>query len=176
MKRLHVTTKAHQWMEKVVRPDHIAVDATAGNGNDTLKLSQLAKQVFAFDIQELAVIQTRIRCQDRSNVTVFLESHEHIHQRVPAFEVLVFNLGYLPNSEQTLSTQTETTLKALETNLPYLKQKGHLLITYYRRHPGGNEEYLKVSDYLSRQAGLTCLERYTYDEELAPVFEIFQKT
>jgi len=176
MKRLHVTTKAHQWMEKVVLPNHIAVDATAGNGNDTLKLSHLAKQVIAYDIQELAVIQTQIRCQDRPNVSVLLESHEYIHRTVPAFDVLVFNLGYLPNSEQTLSTQTETTLKALENNLPFLNQKGHLLITYYRRHPGGNEEYSKVSDYLSRQDTLTCLERYTYDEDLAPVFEIFQKT
>lgn len=176
MKRLHVTTKAHQWMDKVVCSDHIAVDATAGNGNDTLKLSSLAKQVYAFDIQELAVIQTKIRTQDKTNVTVLLERHENIHRVVPAFDVLVFNLGYLPNSDQTLSTQAETTILALQNNLPYLNQKGHLLITYYRKHPGGNEEYELVSDYLGKQSALIKLDHYTYDDDLAPIFEIFQKT
>jgi len=175
VKQLHVTTKAHQWMDKVVTKDSIAVDGTAGNGNDTLKLATLAKQVYAFDIQEIAVIKTKIKTQDKINVTVILDSHENIHRYVSAFDVLVFNLGYLPNSESNLTTQTETTIKALETNLPYLTKKGHLLITFYRRHPGGNEEYESVSDYLKTVNDLVCLETYTYDEDLAPVFQIFQK-
>jgi hypothetical protein len=173
--KLHVTTKAHQWMDKVVTKDQIAVDGTAGNGNDTLKLSTLAKQVFAFDIQEIAVIKTRIRTQDQTNVSVILGSHEHIYRYVPTFNVLVFNLGYLPNSESTLATHAQTTIKALEINLPYLTKKGHLLITFYRRHPGGNEEYEAVSAYLGSNNDLVCLDRYTYDEELAPVFQIYQK-
>lgn len=175
MKRLHVTTKAHQWMDKIVTREMIAVDATAGNGHDTHKLSTLAKAVTAFDVQELAVIKTRILCQDRPNVTVILDSHERIHTYVPTFDVLVFNLGYLPNSESQLITQTETTLNALKANLPYLTKKGHLLITYYRRHPGGNEEYEAVHAFLTQEPSLDCLETYTYDEALAPVFQIFQK-
>ena len=175
MKQLHVTTKAHQWMDKVVTKDVIAVDATAGNGNDTLKLSTLAKQVIAFDVQEIAVIKTRIKTQDKTNVSVVLDSHENIHKYVSSFDILVFNLGYLPNSESTLATLAQTTIKALETNLPYLTKKGHLLITFYRRHPGGNEEYESVSDYLKTVDDLTCIETYTYDEELAPVFQIYQK-
>ena len=47
MSRLHVTTKAHQWMNQIENPESIVVDATAGNGNDTLFLSKLAKEVFA---------------------------------------------------------------------------------------------------------------------------------
>ena len=162
-------------MDKVVSQDSIAVDATAGNGNDTLKLSTLAKSVYSFDIQELAVIKTKIRTQDRSNVSVILDSHEHIYRYVPSFDVLVFNLGYLPNSESTLATQAETTLRTLKQNLPYLTKKGLLLITYYRRHPGGTEEYESVSTYLKSLDDLECLETYTYDEDLAPVFQIFQK-
>lgn len=175
MSKLHVTTKAHQWMDKVVTKDSIAIDATAGNGNDTLKLSTLAQHVTAFDIQEIAIIKTRIRTQDKTNVTVILDSHENIYRYVPAFDVLVFNLGYLPNSESTLATQAQTTIKALETNLPYLTKKGHLLITFYRRHPGGNEEYDAVSAYLKTINTLDCLDTYTYDEDLAPVVQLYQK-
>jgi hypothetical protein len=175
MSKLHVTTKAHQWMDKVITKDMIAVDGTAGNGNDTLKLSNLAKQVFAFDIQEIAIIKTRIRTQDKTNVSVILDSHENIHRHVGSFDVLVFNLGYLPNSESTLATQTQTTIRALEANLPYLTKKGHLLITFYRRHPEGCEEYEAVSSYLQSNNDLVCLETYTYDEDLAPIFQIYQK-
>ena len=175
MTRLHVTTKAHQWIDKVVNQDCIAIDATAGNGNDTLYLSQRAKMVFAFDIQPEALEKTRLRCNNQAQVQLILDSHENIHQYVSSFDVLVFNLGYLPNSDSLIATQAASTLLALENNLPYLTKKGHLLITFYRRHPGGNEEYNIVSSYLKTQPELMLLETYTYEEELAPVFLIFQK-
>jgi len=175
MSRLHVTTKAHQWMSKIVKPDHIVVDATAGNGNDTLFLSNLAKEVIAFDVQQEAIDNTRLRCINQSNIRTFCVSHENIFEVVEAFDVLVFNLGYLPNSDSPLCTQSSTTLTALKNNLPHLNKKGHLLITYYRKHPGGNDEYEEVSSFLTQDPNLECIETYTYDETLAPVFQIFQK-
>jgi methylase of polypeptide subunit release factors len=175
MNRLHVTTKAHQWMTKIVKPDDVVVDATAGNGNDTLFLSKLAKEVIAFDVQQEAIDNTQQRCIHQSNVRTFCVSHVSIFEVVETFDVLVFNLGYLPNSDSTLCTQTSTTLTALKNNLPHLNKKGHLLITYYRKHPGGNDEYEAVSSFLAHDSGLECLETYTYDDDLAPVFQIFQK-
>lgn len=176
MKRIHVTTKAHQWMDKVVNKDSIAVDATAGNGNDTLYLSQRAKMVFAFDIQQEALEKTSLRCKDQTNTQLIHDSHENIHHYVSSFDVLVFNLGYLPNTDSLIATQAASTLLALQNNLPYLTKKGHLLITFYRRHLGGNEEYNIVSAYLKTRPELVLLETYTYEEVLAPLFQIFQKT
>ncbi len=175
MSRLHVTTKAHQWMSLIVRADSIVVDATAGNGNDTLFLSKLAKEVTAFDIQSEAIEKARQRCASLTNVHFICESHEKIFEFVKSFDVLIFNLGYLPNSESPISTQGSTTLNALKINLPYLSKKGYLLITYYRKHPGGNEEYELVSSFLESHPQLDHLETYTYDEDLSPVFQIFQK-
>ncbi|KAF0227027.1 MAG: methyltransferase [Erysipelotrichaceae bacterium] len=175
MSRLHVTTKAHQWMNQIENPESIVVDATAGNGNDTLFLSKLAKEVFAFDIQNEAIEKTRERCASQTNVRIICDSHERIFEHVKNFDVLVFNLGYLPNSDSTLCTQTSTTLNALKLNLPFLNKKGYLLITYYRKHPGGNEEYEQISSFLENDPQLGLLETYTYEEDLAPVFQIFQK-
>ena len=52
---------AHAFLAEVVTKEDIVVDATMGNGHDTLFLAKLAKQVYAFDIQEQAVEKTRQR-------------------------------------------------------------------------------------------------------------------
>ena len=46
---------AHDFLSQVITPEDIVVDATMGNGYDTLFLAKLAKQVYAFDIQEQAL-------------------------------------------------------------------------------------------------------------------------
>lgn len=52
---------AHDFLAEVVTQDDIVVDATMGNGHDTLFLAKLAKQVYAFDIQEQALEKTQER-------------------------------------------------------------------------------------------------------------------
>ena len=52
---------AHTFLAEVVTKEDIVVDATMGNGHDTLFLAQLARKVYAFDIQEQAVEKTRQR-------------------------------------------------------------------------------------------------------------------
>ena len=52
---------AHDFLAEVVTKDDIVVDATMGNGHDTLFLAKLAKQVYAFDIQEKALEKTQER-------------------------------------------------------------------------------------------------------------------
>ena len=46
---------AHDFLAEVVTKEDIVVDATMGNGHDTLFLAKLAKKVYAFDIQEQAL-------------------------------------------------------------------------------------------------------------------------
>lgn len=52
---------SHQLVKEILQPGDYAVDATMGNGNDTLFLAQLVEtgKVYAFDIQEAAVIATK---------------------------------------------------------------------------------------------------------------------
>ena len=59
---------AHDFLAEVVTQDDIVVDATMGNGHDTLFLAKLAKQVYAFDIQEQALENTQERLDRKSVV------------------------------------------------------------------------------------------------------------
>ena len=42
---------AHDFLREVITDQDTVVDATMGNGHDTLFLAKLAKEVYAFDIQ-----------------------------------------------------------------------------------------------------------------------------
>ena len=52
---------AHQFLAEVITKEDVVVDATMGNGHDTAFLAQLAGQVYAFDIQEQALVNTQER-------------------------------------------------------------------------------------------------------------------
>ena len=75
---------AHDFLAEVITKDDVVVDATMGNGHDTLFLGKLAKQVYAFDIQEQALEKTSQRLQESglTNVKLLLQGHETVDQFV----------------------------------------------------------------------------------------------
>lgn len=84
MKAVQITGWCARFIREQVQPGDICIDATMGNGNDTLLLSSLCGKdghVFAFDIQEAALINTRKRLMEADapqNYTLLLESHTNI--------------------------------------------------------------------------------------------------
>ena len=53
---------SHFYLQNTVKPGAFCVDATCGNGKDTVFLASLVKEnghVFAFDIQKAAIENTR---------------------------------------------------------------------------------------------------------------------
>ena len=61
---LSVLSMAHKLVKEHVSPSDTVVDATCGNGVDTRFLAELVGprgSVYAFDIQELALENTRVR-------------------------------------------------------------------------------------------------------------------
>lgn len=59
MKAVQITGWCARFIREQVQPGDICIDATMGNGNDTLLLSSLCGKdghVFAFDIQEAAPV------------------------------------------------------------------------------------------------------------------------
>lgn len=132
------------------REDGTAVDATCGNGHDTLWLSQHFARVYGFDIQKEAVEATRRRLDEASaeNVELILDSHENMDRYVKEpVQVIVFNLGYLPGGSKETSTEAGSTLKALETALDLLDVNGLVSITMYQGHEAGYLERLKVLEW-----------------------------
>lgn len=143
---------------EVLQPGSICVDATVGNGYDTVFLSEKAGasgHVFGFDIQEDAVTQTEQRLNEEcqpENWTIFHSGHENMLELIPAefhgrVNVVMFNLGFLPGSDKTVITKSDTTLEAIKASLEILARGGMLCIAIYAGHPGGDEEDVAVREY-----------------------------
>ena len=142
---------AHDFLAQVITREDIVIDATMGNGHDTLFLAKLAKQVYAFDIQEQALEKTSQRLQEAglTNVELILQGHETVDQFVREAKAGIFNLGYLPSADKSIITQPQTTIEALEKLCHLLVKGGRIAIMIYYGHEGGDIERDAVLDYVS---------------------------
>ena len=129
----------------------LAVDCTAGNGHDTLFLAERcgpSGHVWAFDVQQTALDTTEKRLHDAGlaeRVTLIPYGHEELESYLPAtaagnIQAAVFNLGFLPGSDQKTVTQARTTLIALNMLAILLAPRGVLCVHCYTGHPGGKDE------------------------------------
>ena len=143
---------AHDFLAQVITQEDIVVDATMGNGHDTLFLAKLAKQVYAFDIQEQALEKTSQRLQEAglTNAELILQGHETVDQFVTEAKAAIFNLGYLPSADKSIITQPQTTLEALEKLCQMLVKGGRIAIMIYYGHEGGDIERDAVLDFVSQ--------------------------
>ena len=143
---------AHDFLAQVITKDDVVVDATMGNGHDTLFLAKLAKQVYAFDIQEQALEKTGQRLQEAglTNVELLLQGHETVDQFVTEVKAAIFNLGYLPSADKNIITKPQTTIEALEKLCRMLIKGGRIAIMIYYGHEGGDIERDAVMDFVSQ--------------------------
>ena len=143
---------AHDFLAQVITKDDVVVDATMGNGHDTLFLAKLAKQVYAFDIQEQALEKTSQRLQEvgLTNVELLLQGHETVDQFVTEVKAAIFNLGYLPSADKNIITKPQTTIEALEKLCRMLIKGGRIAIMIYYGHEGGDIERDAVMDFVSQ--------------------------
>lgn len=146
------TARAHREIAALLQPGDLAIDATAGNGHDTLFLANLigdTGQVLAFDIQRSAIDASLARITAAGfadRVTFVLGSHATLaeHADDGTCAAIMFNLGYLPGGDHTQITRTAETLQALDAAVRGLKPGGILTIVCYPGHPGGDEESTAV--------------------------------
>jgi len=143
-------------LRQCLNPGETAVDATMGNGHDTLFLCGLvgeAGRVYAFDVQPQAVENTRRRLLEAGvmdRAVLFCQGHEHMAEQVPpGIGAAVFNLGWLPGGDHTVTTHWETTRQAVESALALLRPMGVLVICAYPGHAEGDRERNALADMLS---------------------------
>ena len=143
---------AHAFLSEVITKEDIVVDATMGNGYDTLFLAQLAKKVYAFDIQKQALEQTTKRLTEAKvdNVELFLTGHENVGQYIKSTKAAIFNLGYLPSADKSVITQPHTTIQALEKLCQCLVVGGRIAVMIYYGHIGGDVERDAVLDFVGQ--------------------------
>ena len=156
MKLQRVLQYAQFLLKEAIEEGDTAIDATAGNGHDTLFLAQLVGengQVYSFDIQQEAVNSTQHRLLDNSleqRAIVIHDGHENIAKYVDTpIAAAIFNLGYLPGSDHGIVTKPNTTIQAIEQLLTLLKIGGIIILVVYHGHEGGKEERDSLLQYVS---------------------------
>ena len=156
MKLERVIQYAQTLLRQAIDEGDIAVDATAGNGHDTVFLADLVGPngyVYAFDVQKEAVDSTLLRVLDHAfedRVRVLNRGHEEVDQFIDKeIGAAIFNLGYLPGSNHSIVTKANTTLEAVRKMLNMLKVGGMIVLVVYHGHEGGKEERDEVIRYVS---------------------------
>ena len=136
----------HHVVQAFIKEHHVAVDCTLGNGNDTLWLLQSGLQkIYAFDIQKKAVDMSKslinsVLPQRIGDVNFILDSHENIDRYVENVDIIIFNLGYLPGGDKSVTTVTSSSLTAISKALKMLNVDGICAITAYSGHSEGMKE------------------------------------
>ncbi|HWR45221.1 class I SAM-dependent methyltransferase [Sporomusa sp.] len=146
--------------QRLLRPKLVTailvVDATAGNGNDTLFLADNTPNttvVWAFDIQTQALTKTQELLTNHEldyKVHLVLDSHAHIPKYInQPVDAAMFNLGYLPGGDHAISTSSDTTIQAIAQTLQLLAADGLVTIAAYPGYEHGRLELQAVHEYLT---------------------------
>ena len=151
MSSLPLVSRAHEALSAILEPGDVAIDATVGNGHDTLFLARSVGDsgtVYGFDIQEQALDTAYRRLQEeglQGRVSLYHAGHEAMSLVLPEsirgrVRAVMFNLGYLPGGDKQRTTTISTTLSALQQAVELLAHGGVISLLAYTGHPGGREE------------------------------------
>lgn len=140
-------------LAQTLKPGDVAVDATAGNGYDTLTLARLVLagdagsrgRVVSVDVQQKALDITANRLLGEfsketiaSGVAFVLGNHRSWANLTEVLgadrevKAWVYNLGYLPGGDKAIVTQTEDTLASLRGAAARTARGGLVCATCYR--------------------------------------------
>lgn len=182
---------AHRYWSQLIKPGDTVIDATCGNGFDTLKLCQLALtkdkgKVYAFDIQPDAIessqhflsahltddLKNRLEFQLRSHVTFPDSIKEN------SVKLIVYNLGYLPGGDKTVTTHCSTTLQSLGRAMHLIQPLGAISITCYPGHAEGAKEQEALLTFVSDLSPKewSCCHHVWANRQLAPSLLLIQRS
>jgi len=162
-----IVSWSQQLLCEVLEHGDLAVDLTAGTGQDTHVLAEAVGtegQVVAFDLQTEALEQTTQRLQKHDFIVKIVPDDTEIPRAFGVYLVhachsslnkiithpvkaIIANLGYLPGGDKTQVTRSDSTLAALSQSLELLIPGGRLAVTVYPAHPGGEEEGTAVNAF-----------------------------
>lgn len=181
MKRKSLTQQCHEKIEQHLQPGDWVLDATLGNGHDTLFLAEQVLpggKVFGFDVQQQAVSNTQERLKKAGyseGLFLFQTGHEYLSEKLGVeakgkIKLMMFNLGYLPSADKNIITQKSTTISALAQANECLADNGVISIMAYPGHDGGKAETEAVIEWCEKQN--KNLFKQSGDKETSPVLLI----
>lgn len=147
---------SHSLLEEILQPGDHVIDATMGNGYDTVFMAEKIGKtghVYSFDVQKEALLSTKSKLTEQDlldRTSLFLQGHETLGTVVDEAQPIkagIFNLGYLPKSDKSVITLPETTRTSMEEILKRLVPRGRMILVVYYGHEGGEKELDMVQDY-----------------------------
>ncbi len=176
---------AHRIISEKYSSIEYGVDATCGNGFDTLFLAGLCNpegMIFSFDIQEEALDKAEKLLNENNlpaGVMFVKTGHENIEGVIkPKVDVVMFNLGFLPNSNSKICTEPETTISSLNSATKILNDGGIITIICYPGTEEGRVETLEVNKWLNElDKDKFSLNEYLSDnpDNTTPVLYVVEK-
>ena len=159
----NLITKTTVWAMEIVgryvNAGDTVIDGTMGNGHDTLALAKLVGpegRVIAFDIQPMALENTKALLEaegmkDHPGIRLILDSNANVKNYVEpgkaGIAAILFNLGYLPGGDKTVTTTKEETLRAVSDAVELVKPGGLVAAVLYSGHEQGAEEKQALLDW-----------------------------
>lgn len=181
---------AHCYWSQIVKLGDIVIDATCGNGYDTLKLCELALskdkgKVFSIDIQEEALrtateqIHLHLRDELKDRLIFGKRCHSSFPDEIQPLSVklIVYNLGYLPGGDKTKTTEISTTLRSLQEAQKLIQPGGAISVTCYCGHEEGAKEQEGILTYLTelQPKEWNCCQHLWLNRQKAPSLLLIQK-
>lgn len=167
----HLDLAQDVW-KRFCKKDFILVDATCGNGCDSLFLAKHCLQggsLHCLDIQEKAIESTKEKLKENldsdvlQKISYHVQSHESFPSEIISADLFIYNLGYLPKEDKTLTTMTSSTLLSVKNALKLLNKGGLISITCYPGHKEGEKEeeaLLAFTKGLDKSKYLVCFHTF----------------
>ncbi|MEM1282290.1 MAG: class I SAM-dependent methyltransferase [Chlamydiota bacterium] len=173
---------AHQYWSRLITVGDRVIDATCGNGHDTVFLASLGAKVISIDVQQEAINQAIERAQNEG-VDQFVTFVNGCHSEFPeevensSVKLIVYNLGYLPGGDKEITTQVMTTQTSIQHAMELISPGGMISITCYPGHQEGQreeEELLNFFQILNPQDWSCCQHRWV-NRKQSPSLILLQK-
>lgn len=165
---------AHHYFKQKLKIGDIALDCTAGNGHDSLFIAQQILDgnqgdLYCIDLQEQAILNTKKLLEEHlskeqlNRVRFLQQSHELLPNIPNTVALIVYNFGYLPGGDKTITTQVESSLKSIAKGLELLAPSGIMSLTCYPGHEEGEKEQNALFSFceeLDKKSWNLCLHRW----------------
>lgn len=171
---MNVNTYCHKFLKPILNKEMICIDATIGNGNDTLFLCQNTKFVYGFDIQKEAITNTTKRLKNLNNYKLYEDNFINQDKYIKKCNLIIYNLGYLPNHDKKIKTNHIDFEKAFKKSLQILEDEGYIIVTFYF-HKQGFYEYYTFLKMLKEFKELKIIGKYCESKYLSPKLYILKK-
>lgn len=156
LKQSQITYWCHSIIKSQAESGGTYIDATMGNGHDTLFLCQMAGDkgsVWAFDIQKQALEATKVLLAEHGygkNAHLIKDGHENMDRYLApqTADVICFNFGYLPGGDHAIATKAQTSVTAVRKGLEILKSGGMMSLCIYSGGDTGFEEKERILEYV----------------------------